>query len=713
MFRFTRYFSFFFFCLLGCQDGANQGWIAEEKPQETTLTVTRSGPGSGAIRLESGSSDCDTSCTTTQPLNKNVTLIAVPSTNSVFVRWSDAVCPGVGTCTATMDQAKTITAEFALKTFPLTITKTGSGTVRSDLSGIDCGGSCSFSYTLNTRVTLTTEPAVGFKFVRWLDAVCPGVGTCTVTMNQAKTITAEFELQTFTLTITKTGSGTVKSDLSGIDCGVSCSFSYTWNKEITLAATPMAGFVFVGWLDGGCPGLGTCRVTMDQDKTITAVFKKIFKLTVTTIGSGIISSDPIEINCGTDCEETYIEGSIVMLTATPASGGVFERWENECESLATSTCVITMNDDKMITAVFSVAFAPAVHFSIAGNARPSSVVTGDMNGDSIMDVIVSDLANNAVWVLMGNGTSTLLEAPTAYPTLATTIWAVVIGDFNNDENPDVATVNEHSDNVSVLLGNEDGSLGTGSNFTVGESPRAIAVADLNDDKNLDIVTTNFSHQAAIVLGDGMGGFSAPETFAVGQDPLSVTTSDLNKDSRPDIIVANASDHTITILLANKTNSFDSTDCSIDSTDCSIEGQVSGRHNPLSVIAVDLNGDSNVDIITANRDNNTVSVLLGQGLCKTVCEFQAPKNFLVGTTPYWVRSGDINDDGFIDLVTANSDSDNVTILLGDGEGGFNPALSLAVGTSPRSVEIVDINGDSKEDLITANRGSRNISVLLGK
>jgi hypothetical protein len=93
-------------------------------------------------------------------------------------------------------------------------------------------------------------------------------------------------------------------------------------------------------------------------------------------------------------------------------------------------------------------------------------------------------------------------------------------------------------------------------------------------------------------------------------------------------------------------------------------------------------------------------------------FEAPRAFPIGVQPQSVAVGDLNKDGIPDLAVVNGGSGNVSVLLGDGAGTFQPALSYAAGVGPSSVVIADLDGDGRPDLVVANSGSNNVSVLFG-
>lgn len=124
---------------------------------------------------------------------------------------------------------------------------------------------------------------------------------------------------------------------------------------------------------------------------------------------------------------------------------------------------------------------------------------------------------------------------------------------------------------------------------------------------------------------------------------------------------------------------------------------------------DFNRDGNLDLAVANLNSNDVSVLLGTG----TGGFGAGTNFAVGDDPYIVAVGDFDRDGKLDLAVANNISANASVLLGTGTGGFGAASNFAAGANPQSVAVGDFDRDGDLDLAVANNGSANVSVLLGK
>ncbi|CAK0772210.1 hypothetical protein CCP3SC5AM1_780003 [Gammaproteobacteria bacterium] len=159
----------------------------------------------------------------------------------------------------------------------LQIEKTGDGRVISNPVGIDCGSGCSNDYNFGTNVTLTASPASGSMFAGWSGGGCEGTGPCIVVMNGGQSVKAIFDPVTYLLTVAKSGrgAGTVTSNPDGINSGPDSSentFKYKPGTTVTLTATPITGTEFTGWSGDDCSGIGTCILTMNTDKTVTAIF---------------------------------------------------------------------------------------------------------------------------------------------------------------------------------------------------------------------------------------------------------------------------------------------------------------------------------------------------------------------------------------------------------------------------------------------------------
>jgi len=243
--------------------------------------------------------------------------------------------------------------------FALSIAKagTGSGTVTSSPAGINCGATCSASYSNGTSVTLTAAAASGSTFAGWSGACSGTAATCSVSMTQARSVTATFNSSgsTFTLSVAKNGTGAGTVSGGGINCGTVCSASVASNTNVTLTAAAASGSTFAGW-SGACTGTtSTCTVSMTAARSVTATFNSSssFALAVTRAGTGTgtVTSSPAGISCGTTCTANYSTGTSVTLTAAAATGSTFGGWSGACSG--TASCVLSMTAARNVTATFN------------------------------------------------------------------------------------------------------------------------------------------------------------------------------------------------------------------------------------------------------------------------------------------------------------------------------------------------------------------------
>jgi hypothetical protein len=277
--------------------------------------------------------------------------------------------------------------------------------------------------------------------------------------------------------------------------------------------------------------------------------------------------------------------------------------------------------------------------------------------------------------------------------------SIAVADFNQDGKPDLVTANQISNDVSVLLGNGSGSFATATTFSSGAvNPTSVAVADFNLDGKLDLAVSNISGSVSVLLGNGSGGFGAPSVLSTAGGADEVVTGDFNFDGKPDMAVARAFSNGVSIFLGNGMGGFGARTDFPAGTTC------------FSLRAADFNGDGKLDIATANFGSDNVSILLGNGMGS----FGAPTNFPVtaGSNPRSIRAGDLDQDGDIDLVTANAATAGISVLLNNGSGSFGAATNYSTGADPRELSIGDLNGDGKPDLAVTNSGASSVSVLLG-
>jgi hypothetical protein len=302
-----------------------------------------------------------------------------------------------------------------------------------------------------------------------------------------------------------------------------------------------------------------------------------------------------------------------------------------------------------------------------------------------------------------------VEAACSLPTFAAAInfaagtqpLSVGVGDFNGDGKNDLAVANFSSNTLSIHLGNGAGSFGSAALFIAGTNPSALVVADLNGDARLDLAVTNAgSDNVSVLLGDGAGAFGLAKNFFVGANPSAIAAGDFNGDGKPDLAVANADTNNVSVLLGNGVGGF------VTATNFPV------GYTPLALAVGDFNGDGRRDMAVANffYDDNgdNISILLGNG----GGGFTRAPELYAGTFPTAIVSADLNGDGKRDLAVVNAGSYDVSIFMGLGTGSFTDQTVFDVEVGPSSIAAADFNSDDRIDLAVGNGDSNNVSVLIG-
>jgi glucose/arabinose dehydrogenase len=317
----------------------------------------------------------------------------------------------------------------------------------------------------------------------------------------------------------------------------------------------------------------------------------------------------------------------------------------------------------------------------ATGPTPKSIAVGDLNRDGKPDLVSANQDGASVSVLLGNGTGGF-GAAVNYPACSGT-HEVAIGDFNRDNSVDLLVACWGGSVVSYLRGNGNGTFAAMVNYTVGAAPHSIVARDFNGDGTLDAAVANHDEASvSVLIGRGDGTFNAHVRYQVGGGPHSVRAGDVDGDGILDLAIANDASDTISVLRGRPDGTF------IAAVNYPT-GQV-----PKGVAIADIDGDGLADLLSANTAGNyptccnpggdTISLLLNAG----GGSFAAAQTYTVGTTPFAVSTGDLDGDGDLDVLTANWHSNDVTVLRNDGVVDPPPQLTgIAAGNIANTSAVI--------------------------
>lgn len=365
-----------------CGGGGGGGGQAPAVTYDLTVSVT----GSGTVTGAGGAINCGTACSAQLADNTSVTLTATPAAGHRFVSWGGACSGQTTSCTVQMNAAKSVSASFQVvpSTQTLNVSVTGQGVVSSTPAGIECGSACSAGFANNASVTLTATPAQGQTLSTWGGACSGQAATCTLTMDDVKTVSATFApvaAPTFALNVSITGPGSVTSNPSGIDCGSTCSANYAANTNVTLTAAPGQGQVLSGW-GGACSGQGTtCSVTVTAATTVSASFA------AAPVGRAWGTAELME----SSNDFNVSRGTTNALTAIGAAGDAMVIWQQSDGT-----------PDGFNEKVFWRRYVPGQGWSAA--AAIPGLQTNGSSFSFITGTLMIDASSNATWVAFDGAT---------------------------------------------------------------------------------------------------------------------------------------------------------------------------------------------------------------------------------------------------------------------------------------------------------------------
>ena len=336
---------------------------------------------------------------------------------------------------------------------------------------------------------------------------------------------------------------------------------------------------------------------------------------------------------------------------------------------------------------------------------PKAVISADFNGDGQPDLATANSTGNTVSILLGIGNGTFAAAPSSPLAAGTNPDALAAGDLDGDGNADLVVANAGDNAVVIFLGIGNGTFQSGGTYSVGTYPSSVATGDFNGDGVPDVAVANQNdHTISVLIGMGNGTFSQPNpAYTAGtMDVATVVIGDFNKDGKLDLAVTNPSSDTVSILKGNGDGTFQAP--------VALTTGAAGDH-PAAVTAFDFNGDGNLDLAVTNLNAKVVAILLGNGdgTFQPRMTFPATNGAQIG--PSAMTIGDFNGDGRVDLAIATQGDNTASILIGNGDGKFQSPLEFPPGNLAVGVATGDFNGDGRLDLAVANMTDSTVSVLL--
>lgn len=351
----------------------------------------------------------------------------------------------------------------------------------------------------------------------------------------------------------------------------------------------------------------------------------------------------------------------------------------------------------------------------AAPGRPLGVALADINIDGKPDVQVTCNDTPRLMLFTNNSTAgTIAMRPRIQLAAGTSVRGIANGDFDGDGLLDVVTaLNTHPGPgmIQVRRNQTTGATpvyGAIQSYTLVSYsfPVCVAVGDLNADGKPDIAVADSTDKIYILRNTSSVGsisFAPAVQLQVSFNTMFVAITDLNRDGKPDIVVTTDAFSRLVILRNTTTNGI------LSFAPNQLTGIIPG---PVAVAAGDLNGDGWPDLVTANQWDNTVSILTNTSSSDSI-KFAPRIDSSVGNTARFVALGDMDGDSKPDIVTSNIYGNNLSLLRNNGSGGsiaFERRVQYAVGVTPQWLAIGDIDGDGKPDVTVANGGSNTVSFL---
>lgn len=331
--------------------------------------------------------------------------------------------------------------------------------------------------------------------------------------------------------------------------------------------------------------------------------------------------------------------------------------------------------------------------------NPTSVSTGDFNQDGVTDIITTNIGNNTLSLLFGNGDGTFRPQVTL-PSCREP-RSLAVHDYNRDGLPDIAVACAGSNQVSILFGHKEGMFGVGPSYSMHRTPVSIAAGDANGDTFADLLVALRNDKIQVLLGHGDGSFGKASLYEYGDTPTSIAATDLNKDGKLDLAVTNGGpmSSAVSIWLGKGDGTFEAP-----------RDYRTGKR-PLRVTFADFNSDGSTDLLVVNGEKDTFTVFLGNG----DGTFKDGKDAGANAGPVYGLARDFDGDHVTDVAIVNIQSNDLSILYGKGDGTFRyPPINYRTKGGPFAIASLQLTTKERHEepgLVVANNGGGSVSVFL--
>lgn len=330
--------------------------------------------------------------------------------------------------------------------------------------------------------------------------------------------------------------------------------------------------------------------------------------------------------------------------------------------------------------------------------NPTTVTSGDLNRDSMTDLVTTNISSNTLSILIGNGDGTFKDQ--VQLNVCKEPRALAMTDVNHDGHADIILACSGGDEVAVLLGHGNARFEDGPHFPVHRTPVALAADDLNGDGHPDLVVALRNDKIKIFLGTGTGEFRQGAQYEYGDTPTSVALADLNEDGNVDVVVSNGGpmSNAISIWIGNG-----------DGTLKDPKDYPTGKR-PLGVSFADFNNDRNRDLLVINGERDSFTTFLGNGNGT----FQGGRDSGADAGPNFGVARDFNGDRLMDVAIVNLQSNDLSILFGKGDGTFYyPPRNYRTKRGPFAITSFPVTASEVEEpgLAIADNGEGSVSIFL--